>query len=185
MVGLVVLLLLAVALVVKNSRDEAEALASRQDTIEDFTDDVNSLLQGISPVTSEMVTANADTKKLADKADTWGRVLQEAQTELTATGAAASPELDLVNRMLFQAVLQYSAAAETFKLIPDAQGKLRASILERATAQVAAADGTWESAIGLLDRQRIEAELDPSRLRVPSRTTTPTTPSTVPSIPSG
>ena len=115
-----------------------------------------------------MVSSSADSKTLARDAARWDRTLTQAQEEVTTTVAATPPELDAANRLIFQAVLQYVAAAKTYALVPEADGKLKDKIQERAGAQVAAADGTWLAAISVLDQQRTDVELSPTGLRAPS-----------------
>jgi hypothetical protein len=82
--------------------------------------------------------------------------------------------------LIFQAILQYAAAAETYKLIPDAPKSLQEDLLARATAQVVAADGSWESGVEALNAARDEAELQPVNLRAPSAAADPTGGTTIP-----
>lgn len=163
------ILLIVVLVLVDRSRDAAAALERRQEGIESFTGNTMALLQDLSGPTSEMVTASADSKSLQADARRWDRVLSGVQQEATAKLQAAPAELDTANRLIFQSILQYIAAAKTYQLVPDADRKLAAEILERATAQVSAADGTWTAGIAVLDEERREADLDPSAIRAPSQ----------------
>lgn len=179
------LVFIAVLVVVKNRQDDQKALEKKQDAIETFTGDVEALLQTISPPATEMLAAKANAKSLEKDAARWAKVFKDAQEELSASVAAAPPDVDVANRLIFQAVLQYEAAAETYKLLPEATGKLVDKLAERASAQVTAADGTWSGAVAALDEEREEVDLDPSDLRVPSAATAPTGPGDGTLIPSG
>ena len=175
-VALLALVAIVVIAIANRSGDEGAALEKRRDAIERFTGDTLALLQKLSPAASEMVSSDPDSKKLADDAARWDEALTKVQTEMTQTVASAPPEVDVANRLIFQAVLQYIAAAKTYQLVPDTEGKLRDRIYERAGAQVAAADGTWQGAISVLDQERRDAGLDPSQIRVPSAVTVAPTP---------
>ena len=161
-------ILIVVLVLVNNARDETRALERRQEVIETFTGETAALLQQRSPTASEMVSSSADSKTLARDAARWDRTLTQLQEEVTTTVAATPPELDTANRLIFQSVLQYVAAAKTYALVPQADGKLADRIQERAGAQVAAADGTWLAGIAVLDQQRTEVDLSPTGSRAPS-----------------
>ncbi|HYI44616.1 MAG TPA: hypothetical protein VE174_04040 [Actinomycetota bacterium] len=152
----------------KTSRDDQKALERRQESLESATGDVQALLQQISPSAARMITAQPDNKDLAKDVGIWTKTFTDAQTEMTGTISEAPPEVDLANRMLFQAVLQYVAAAETYKLIPDAPENLQDELLERAGAQVTAADGSWASGVEILNSERSDVGLDPVPIRNPT-----------------
>lgn len=168
-----VIVAVVVFALVRGSGDRAERLERRQEALADFTGDLQALLQRISPTASEMSTATPDTKDLPAAARRWDRSLTQIQQDMTDTVAEAPPEADTANRLIFQSVLQYLAAAKTYALVPDAKGGLEAKIAERAGAQVAAADGTWAAAIAVLDEHRTDAELSASGLRPPSQVAPP------------
>ena len=162
------ILLITVVLLVKRSGDEADRLAERQEAIETFTKDTQALFQRISPTAAEMGAATPKLKTLEADARRWDRTLTGVQEDLSSFVASAPPELDSANRLIFQSVLQYIAAAKTFALVPEAEGALANQIEERASAQVSAADGTWSGGIAVLDEVRIDAELSASGLPPPS-----------------
>ena len=180
-----VVLLIVGGVVFKNRSDDQEALAKDQEKIEGFTGDTEALLQSISPSATEMVAAKPESKDLAKDAKRWIGVFEDARDGLTDSLTRSPLIVDVSNRLIYQSVLQYIAAAETYKLVPEASGDLRDDLAERAKAQVTAADGTWEGAVAALDEQREEADLDPSGLRVPSAATAPTGPGDGTLIPSG
>jgi hypothetical protein len=161
-------LLIAGLIWFKTSRDDQKALERKQEALESATGDVQALLQQISPSAAKMITAQPDAKNLAKDADIWVKTFTDAQTDMTGTIAQAPPEVDLANRVLFQAVLQYVAAAETYKLIPDAPKDLQDKLLARATAQVTAADGSWASGVEILNSERSDAGLDAVPIRNPT-----------------
>jgi hypothetical protein len=168
--------LILVPVFVSRSNDDDAALERRQDRIEAFTGEVLALLQKVSPPASEMVAATQNSKSLKKDARRWDRLLAQVQQEATATVQSAPPELDAANRLIFQAILQYVAAAKTYQLVPRSDGGLRADIHERAAAQVAAADGTWTAGVAVLDEKRTDAKLDPSAIRAPSQVVLAPTP---------
>ena len=165
----------------KGFRDDRRTLERQQNAIEDFTGEAEVLLQDLSPPATEMAGATTDMKKLAGKAKQWAKAFGEAQAELAAKNASAPRELDITSRLIFQSVLQYVAAAETFKLIPAAPKKLQEDLLARATAQVTAADGTWAAGVETLNEVRDRVDLDPISLRAPSAASTQPGGTTIPS----
>ena len=167
------LIFVVIAVMVNASGNRAERLERRQEAVDTFTGEIQALLQRISPTAAEMVAATPDTKDLAAEAKRWDRALTTVQEEMGPTVAAAPPELDIANRLIFQSVLQYIAAAKTYALVPDAKGGMQAKVLERARAQVAAADGTWAAGVAVLDDERIDLELSASGIRAPSEVTPP------------
>ena len=178
----VAVLLIAGLLWFKTARDDQKALERRQESIERVTNDLEALLQRISPSAVDMIGAQPETKSLAKDAAVWTKTFKKAQTEMTSVIADAPSEVDLANRVMFQAVLQYVAAAETFTLVPDAPKELREKIIARAAAQVTAADGTWSSGVEFLNEKRVAAELDPAVIRAPSSAADPSSGSTIPPL---
>jgi hypothetical protein len=163
-----VAILLIVLWLVKNSRDEAAALERKQDALEEFTSQVSTVQQSVAPPASEMVVATVDTPDLRAETNRWIKTFNAARDDFTEAGITAPFGLDVAHEMFFQAVLQYTAAAETYKLAADLEGGLQTRAIERANAQVSAAGGVWQSAIKILDQERQEAELGASGLTAPS-----------------
>ena len=173
--GLIVMLVMAIVLVARSRGEDAE-LERRQQAVEDFTGETLTLLQKLSPSASEMLTTTVTSKTLKADARRWDKTLTQVQQEAATAFADAPFELDATNRLVFQSVLEYIAAAKTYQLVTEAKGDLKAKILERAAAQVAAADGTWTAGIVVLDQERQEVDLDPSGLRAPSEVAAAPTP---------
>ena len=163
-----VAILLLVLWLVKNSRDTAAALEQKQETLEEFTSEISTLQQSVAPPAAEMVVATVDTPNLKAETNRWIKAFSAARDDFTQENLTAPSGLDVGHRMFFQSVLQYIAAAETYKLAADLEGDLQSRAIERANAQVAASDGIWQSAITLLDQERQEAEFGASGLTVPS-----------------
>jgi hypothetical protein len=157
-----VAVLLIVLWLVKNARDDAAALERRQDAIEEFTNQVSTLQQSIAAPAGEMITATADTPNLAAETERWSQAFDAARADFTQAARTTPAGLDSGHRLFFQAILQYTAAAETFELAADLQGRLQERALERANAQVSAADGVWQTAVAILDEERTKAELSAS-----------------------
>jgi hypothetical protein len=161
-------ILLIVLWLVKNSRDEAAAMERKQDAVEEFTSQISTLQQSVAPPAGQMITATADTPNLAAEAERWSQAFDSARADLTEATRTTPAGLDVAHRLFFQAILQYTAAAETYALVADLDGNLQDRALERANAQVSAADGVWQSAVAILDEQRTRAELSVSRFTVPT-----------------
>jgi hypothetical protein len=170
--GAAFVLILVTALVMRSGDGEGGS-ERRRDGIERFTGDVQALLQRVSPTAAEMVAATPDMKNLDGAARRWDETLTQVQEDMATVVASAPPELDAANRLVFQSVLQYIAAAKTYVLVPDAKGKMGAKIAERASAQVAAAEGTWLAAVSVIDQERSDAGLSVSGLRAPSQVAAP------------
>jgi hypothetical protein len=176
-----VVVLLIVLWIVRNARDDAEALERRQDAIQDFTSQVSTAQQAVAPSASEMFVSTADTPNLAAEAERWRKALNASFGDFSE-GTTGPVALQVVHRMFSQGLLQYVAAAETYELAADLEGDLQTRALERANAQVSAADGVWQSAITLLDEKRTAAELPVSGLTVPTAGAMTAQPTPTPSI---
>lgn len=161
-------ILLIVAWLVKNSRDDAAALERRQDALEEFTSEVSTLQQAMAPPAGEMVAATVDTPNLKTETNRWIKSFGAARDNFAEASITAPSGLDVAHQMFFQAMLQYIAAAETYKLAADLEGSVQSRAIERATAQVAGSDQLWQNAITLLDQERQDADLGASGLQVPS-----------------
>lgn len=179
--GLIMIgILAAVALgtiiwLIGSARAEAKELEDRQAQLETYDDQIAGVLQQATPVAQEMGSVSAlpadkeGFEDLAADSERWITDLQQFQT-LTSQVFPA-PEVESVNELFNQALSLYVASAQTFALVPDAEGDLQASIHARAVAQRDAAAGVWTSAIAVLDTLRSNAEMSASGLRPPTGAT--------------
>ena len=155
-----------------SARNEAKELEDRQAQLETYDEQITGVLQQATPVAQEMATVQAvpaDEKGLEDLAadsERWITDLQQFQTQISQVFPA--PEVESVNELFNQALSLYVASAQTFALVPDAEGDLQASVYARAIAQRDAATGVWSSAIDVLDTLRSNAEMSASGLRPPA-----------------
>lgn len=141
-----------------------------QNQAQDFTSQVANHLQSTSEAGAAIAAAPTDTEAdgfetLAEDATSWSGDFEAAQ--LTLAQQPQGGDLQTASQLFQESLLLYSAAAKTYALAPDADGKLADSILERAGAQRDLATTIWRDALNLLDRARGEADLAPSGLRSP------------------
>jgi type II secretory pathway pseudopilin PulG len=155
-----------------SARNEAKLLEDRQAQLETYGDQAEGVLQQAVPVAQDMNSVQAvpaDSKGLDDlaaDAERWITGLQQSQTQISQVFPA--PEVESVNELFNEALSLYVASAQTFALVPDAEGDLQASIFARAVSQRDTAAAVWASAIGVLDTLRSDAELPASGLRAPA-----------------
>ena len=154
-----------------SARNEAKELEDRQAQLETYDDQIQGVLQQATPVAQEMAEIQAvpaDEKGLEDLAsdsERWVTDLQQFQTQ--ASQVFPAPEVEGINELFNEALTLYVSAAQTFALVPDAEGDLQAQILARAVTQRDTAAELWTSAITVLDTLRSNAEMSASGLRPP------------------
>ena len=155
-----------------SAQDRAKQLEQEQREIETYTTSVGSATQAANAPVGEMLAVTAvpetdeDLEALATDADQWITDLQTAQAAVTQQFA---PELmQPTNSMFSEAIGLYITAAQTYKLVPDAEGKLRDDIFAQASAQLAAGNQVFGTAIDNLDVIRAEKDIGASGLRSPA-----------------
>lgn len=154
-----------------SAQNEAKELEARQAQLETYDDQIEGVLQQATPVAQDMASvqappADADAADdLAADSERWIADLQQSQTQVSQILPA--PEVESINELFNEALSLYVAAAQTFALVPEAEGRLQADIHTRAVAQRDTAAAVWTSAIDVLDTLRSSAELSASGLRPP------------------
>lgn len=148
---------------VADARAEAARLERRQSRIEDFTGSVRSLLQRARPTVEGMgriTTQTEDLVGLKVRAGGWVEALELAT--LQTQGSVESDAAVTANRIYGQALTILSNAARTYELVPDAEGRLQESLLERAAAQRDTGTIMWLTGTDVLDSARERLGLGPS-----------------------
>lgn len=156
------------------SSSESSELEAHQDTLTEYTSEVEGYVDQIAQTVREMMGAPFNTANpealagLEESSAAW-------KGELEANGAliqALDPpaELTELNVMLQQSFLMYGSAAKIYALIPgEDQDKRIQALIDRATEVREEAGVVMSSAIRLLDRARTDAELRPSGIEVPAQ----------------
>jgi hypothetical protein len=164
--AMVVVLALAIAWgVIADARADSARLERRQSTFDDYTGRVRSLLQSVRPAAEGMAQVPAtpgkdDLGALGERAQGWTESLEIAR--LQTQGAVDPPSAVDANGLYDQALAISSSAARTYELVPEAEGRLRDRLLERAAEQRDAGAAVWLSATQVLDSARARAGLGPS-----------------------
>jgi hypothetical protein len=165
-----IFLIVAIGVVVwlvVSAQDRAEQREQEAAALETYTDGLQPALDSVTPTANEMNEITAlpegdDLDGLAKDAETWVTDLQAGQAQIQAQFAPS--EAQPVNDLLSESVGMYIAAAQTFALVPDAEGDLQAELFTRATDQRDSAGRVMDSAVGALDSLRAEKDLGPSGL---------------------
>ena len=157
---------------IASNQAEQEKLETRQDALEEYTDQLQTLTQGLAQPGSEMaaVAPDPDEAAIADltqSAESWSKAFVDAQGTLLQV-VPPSAALQRVNGLFGQALQQFDSAAQTYLLVPDADGKLQTDLLARAAAQRDQATSLWTQAVAFVDAQLASADMDPSGLTPPT-----------------
>ena len=152
---------------VVSAQDKAEQREQEAAALEAYTDGLQPALDAVTPTANEMneitaVPEGDELDALAKDATKWVTQLQTAQAQVQAQ--FAPNEAQPVNDLLSESIGIYIGAAQTFALIPDAEGELQDELLTRATDQRDAAGRVMTSAVAALDSLRAEKDLGASNL---------------------
>lgn len=166
--------LVAIVLVlvfVNDARTENEERELRQQSLENFTDQMKALLQTVTAPASELAQATqtpADdlSEGLKEDAQGWRDAFTAAQTQAAQFPPAEGTST--AQGLIGQSLSLYRGAAEVMVQVAGLEGSARASLVTVATSQVASADAVWLAAVDVLDAARDEAELNASGVRAPS-----------------
>jgi hypothetical protein len=156
---------------VVSAQDRAEQLELEQTTLDTYTDGLSPVVESVIPTATDMIELTTLPEgdaldSLAKDAKTWATDLQSAQALVQQQ--FAPEEAQAVNDLLTESIGLYIASAQTFELVPDAEGALRDNLFTRATDQRDAAGRVMSGAIGALDSLRNEKDLGASGLRSPA-----------------
>lgn len=153
------------------NRSEDAARASDADAIRTYTTEINRLLSSVNETVREMSGApfNTDDQAaiagLKERAEKWIDELEKAGA--LASAVVAPQGLAPANRIFTEGFQAYSAAAKTYRLVPNATGKLQQELLDRAMEQRGVANEVVITGISMLDLVRSDAGMDPSELQAP------------------
>lgn len=153
---------------VMSAQNEAKELEAQQSALEQYADQVDPVLEPAVAIAEEMGAVLAvpeDPADLTEDSTKWVTDLQGAQTQLSQIIPA--PEADPINQLLNEALSLYVSSAETFALVPDADGNLQQELFTRATVQRDTASAVWASAVSAFDELRGVRELGASGLDSP------------------
>jgi hypothetical protein len=160
-----------VIVLIQNSRDEAQALESRQERLDEYTGDIRALIQEVRPDVSAMAAIppggipEDQVAKLEKDAKGWADGLTRAQAEVQQVASVSGVEN--VTPLYSQAVQLYASAARAYQLALALSGAEQAQALATAAEIKAQAGALWNQATALLDEARADAELEPSGLTPP------------------
>jgi hypothetical protein len=169
--GLLGIVLIGVIIwAVMGARNTAKEEQARADRIDHYTNEVRGVIQDIIVPAGEMssipttVTPESlkDVKKNAER---WKTSFIKAQSTLAQITPDA--EVEKLQQLFGQGIVGLQAAADTYELVPRADGKLQADLLTRVAVQRDQGAGVIDAAIGELDRLRGDVDLSPSGLRSP------------------
>ena len=158
-----------------NARNNAEALETRQDALDEYTGGLRTLLQTLTPPTSDMQKVLPTAKsgaldKLPADSKSWVKQLQKASTRVVAI--APPTEIQTAGQLFSESVQLYLTAARTFRSAASLdEGDQQRELIARASEVRDRASSVWTAGVSLLDDARADAELDPSSLRVPTSPT--------------
>lgn len=153
---------------VMSAQNEAKELEAQQTVLDQYTDQVEPVLQTAAATANEMLALSAipeDPADLTEDSQGWITNLQDAQTGLSQIFPA--PEVDPVNQLFNESIGLYVSSAETLALVPKAEGALQGDLFTRATVQRDTAAAVWESAVAALDELRDVRDLGASGIDAP------------------
>ncbi|MBW3594464.1 MAG: hypothetical protein KY391_02710, partial [Actinobacteria bacterium] len=152
--------------IVGENRSEAQRLETAQDQLDTYTSSLDTIIQSISPVATDLATAGElEDAALAKQAKEWKNQLAAAQT---AAAQTMPPEgLEPLGGILPQALLLYSQSIEQYELLPELDGKAREEVAAAAAASFQAASSVFASAIEILDAERQDNEMSASGFTAP------------------
>ena len=171
--GITALILVVVGLAMfSNAKQEADERKQAQETLENYTDQVNALLQRVSQPATEMGAVAAEPPDdLAAVAEEWTTTFTGAQAEtaqfFAPEGAAASTQL------FTQSINLLKAAAETLSVAATLEGKQQQELISAVSTQVQTASGVWDAGVTVLDDARDDVDLSASGISSPVSNTPP------------
>lgn len=172
-----------------NAKKEADEREQAQETLENYTDQIEALQQRIAqPATEMSAITTSPPEDLADAAEEWTTTFTGAQAE---TSQFFAPEGATASGQLYtQSINLFKTAAETLTVAAGLEGKQQQDLISAVSTQVQTAAGVWDAATTVLDEARDEVDLGASAVGSPISTTpanvqTPATSATIPVTPGG
>lgn len=162
------------------ARNNAREASERRESLEEYTGQVRSLLSTIEEPIAEMTGAPASTEDteaiegLEASATAWAGTFAEVQANVATL--AAAPGAQGATDVFQQAILLYASAAETYRQVPNLEGRPQELMLAKAGEFRDRASAVINAGLAVLETARQDADLEPSGLTAPG-----STPQTVPS----
>jgi hypothetical protein len=158
---------------IQTNAEESEKLEKRQETLDDYTDQMRGIVQVLRSPAQAMATAppaiedpeTAD--KLADDAAGWVKEFEGAQVDIGKIVPAQQGSIATAHSLYNQSIQIYLSAAKTLQLAAESEGDTQQQALALAAGQRAQATAVWTEATALLDKDRSSAELEPSGVTPP------------------
>lgn len=165
-IGTLVVIVVALVLV-NNARTEARELEQRQETLENFTDQVKALTETLSgPATDLAAAGQTPPDDLGSEAEGWRDAFTAAQAQAAQLPPAEGTTT--VQQLISQALSLYRGAATVLIQADAAEDEARTELLAVATSQTASAESVWQAAVEVLDTARDDAEMNASGARSPA-----------------
>lgn len=150
-------------------RSNAADLDSEREQLSGFTSEMRAALQLVKQPASEMSEAptrsKGDVGSLDKDSSAWLAALTSAQQQLQVPRSGA---VDDIGAVYAQAVNGYAGAARSYQLATEVDPALADQALARAGEQRDQAAALWTVATELLDAERAEVGLGPSRITAPA-----------------
>ncbi len=160
--------LVVVLVLVNNARTASQEREVRQQSLENFAEQVSALAQTVSEPASELAAAGqAPPDNLRREAEGWRDAFTAAQAQAAQLPPAEGTTT--AHQLFSQSLNLYRGAAVLFVQAAAAEGEARTEMLSTAAAQVASAESVWMAAVEVLDEARADEEMGASRITAPSQ----------------
>ena len=170
---LAIILIGVIVLITQNNAEEADKLAKQQETLDEYTDEINALLQqlrdpatGLAEADPEFLDAKV-AKELEKNAKEWATQFQEALQSFSQIVPSQQGSIEKIHNLYNQSIQIYMTAAGTYQLAAESEGRPQQAALALAANQRTQAGAVWTEATALLDDERRAADLELSGLNAP------------------
>lgn len=170
---LAIILIGVIVWVVQSNAEEADKLAKRQETLDEYTDEINTLLQQLRAPAGAMAQAPPAledpevAKQLEEDAKEWATQFEDALKSFGQIVPSQQRLLPNAHNLYNQSIQIYMTAAGTYQLAGESEGTAQQGALALATNQRTQAAAVWTEATALLDEERRGADLELSGLTAP------------------
>lgn len=171
---------------IQSNAEEQDRLEKRQETLDQYTDQIRTVVQTLRAPAQAMSTAPpaiADQEGadlLAEDAAGWVKEFEDAQVDFGKIVPEQQGSIPSAHNLYNQSIQIYLSAARTLQLAAGSEGDTQTELLSLAATQRAQATAVWAEATALLDKDRDSAELDPSGVTPPETPASGTAPGTSP-----
>lgn len=170
---LAIILIGVIVWVVQSNAEEADKLAKRQETLDEYTDEINTLLQQLRAPAGAMAQAPpaiedaAAAKQLETDAGEWAKQFEDALKDFSQIVPSQQGSIENAHNLYNQSIQIYLTAAGSYQLAAQSEGTPQQGALAIATNQRTQAAAVWTEATALLDEERRGADLELSGLTAP------------------